>query len=211
MTRRFWPWLAALACAAATTVQAQPRPPGTAASLPPIPPLPTWQTDARHCEWHWRKGGGLGLWAETCRLSTGRWDVVWDPQVAAFVLRHDGRREGTVVQLWLWAQWEGTEGLTRRLREAGALAPTAPCHWQPVMPRPAPRTIAFWALVPKDPRALASGPRGEIPEPLCGAYGASTHGVRYFMMDLRWPTRAVFVDEGQERPMFDPASIIGLR
>lgn len=192
-------------------MQAQPRLPAAAESLPPIPPLPTWQTDARHCEWHWRKGGGLGLWAETCRLSTGRWDVVWDEPAAAFVLRHNGRPQQTVVQPWLLPKGQGLEGLTRRLQDAAALAVTAACQWQPTAPRPAPRTVAFWALVPKDPRALAPTAQGEVPAPVCGAYGASTHGVRYFIIDTRWPERAVFVDEGQERPMFEPLSIVGLR
>ena len=62
-------------------------------------------------------------------------------------------------------------------------------------------------LSPASPQALGPTAQGEVPEPLCGPYGASTHGVRYFIVDLRWPGLAVFVDEGQERPMFDPASI----
>jgi hypothetical protein len=34
--------------------------------------------------------------------------------------------------------------------------------------------------------------------------------VRYFVTDLRWPDRAIFVEEGQERPLFDPSSITPL-
>lgn len=49
--------------------------------------------------------------------------------------------------------------------------------------------------------------QGEVPEPVCGAYGHSTHGVRYFITDLRWPELVIFVDEGQERPLFEPRSI----
>jgi len=52
-------------------------------------------------------------------------------------------------------------------------------------------------------------PSGDIPEPPCGPYGASTHGVRYFLVDLRQPDRLIFVDEGQDQPMFDPSSIVG--
>ena len=75
---------------------------------------------------------------------------------------------------------------------------------------PAPRTIAFHILTPIDQAALSPTVSGDIPEPACGPYGASTHGVRYFVTDLRWPDRAIFVDEGQERPMFDPSSITAL-
>ena len=149
--------------------------------------------------------------------------MVWDGPLAAFVLRHEGRIQATVVQSWALPLGQGTDAsspvsthrltraLTRALREAGALAPQAPCHWQAIAPRPAPRTQAFRALVPRDPKALAPTALGEVPEPVCAPYGASTHGVRYFMFDRRWPGQAVFVDEGQERPMFDPASIVVLR
>lgn len=59
--------------------------------------------------------------------------------------------------------------------------------------------------------AFAPTATGEVPDPVCGIYGASTHGVRYFITDLRWPDRAIFVDEGQERPLFDPTSITALQ
>lgn len=67
--------------------------------------------------------------------------------------------------------------------------------------------MAFHVLAPIDPAALAPTLAGEVPDPVCGSYGASTHGVWYFITDLRWPDRAVLVEEGQERPLFDPASI----
>ncbi len=115
------------------------------------------------------------------------------------------------MQLWPLPRGQGMDGLTRALTAAGALAPEAPCHWQVIAHRPAPRTVAFWALVPKHPQALAPTAQGEVPAPVCGTHGASTHGVRYFIVDLCWAGMAVFVDEGQERPMFDPASIVRLR
>ena len=176
-----------------------------------MPPMPAWQTDARQCTWHWREGGGLGLWAETCDLSTGRWEVAWEEPKGAFVLRHHDQVQATVVKPWSLPMAAGMEGLTRALIGSEALPPDAPCHWQPIALRPAPRTMAFWVLVPNNPHALAPTAQGEVPEPVCGAYGVSTHGVRYFIVDLRWSGLAVSVDEGQERPMFDAASIVRLR
>ena len=171
------------------------------------PPVPTWHTDARHCSWHWREGGGVGLWAESCKLSTGRWQVVWDAGRSAFVLQHNGAVQGVVVQSWPLPPGGGLAALTRALVDAGQLAPDAECRWTPVPLRPAPRTMAFFTLSPTAPDALAPTAQGEIPAPRCGPYGASTHGVRYFITDLRWPDRAIFVEEGQERPMFEPRSI----
>jgi len=86
-----------------------------------LPPMPDWQTDATHCAWAWREGGGFGL-------------------------------------------------------------------------------------APSDPAALGPTATGEVP----GPYGASTHGVRYVITDLRCPGYAIFVEEGQERPLFEPRSITRL-
>ena len=37
--------------------------------------------------------------------------------------------------------------------------------------------------------------------------GWSTHGVRYFMTDLRRPDRVVYINEGQDGTQIDPRSI----
>ena len=172
------------------------------------PGPPDWQTDAGRCTWHWREGGGLGLWTQTCLLSTGRWQVAWDDRQGAFVLQHEGTDMGIVVQPWPLTPGVGVQGLTEALTRAGHLSAQADCRWRSVPMRPAPRTVAFFVLAPAAPGALGPTAQGEVPEPLCGRYGASTHGVRYFIVDLRWPDRAIFVDEGQERPMFDPTRIV---
>ena len=46
-----------------------------------------------------------------------------------------------------------------------------------------------------------------MPEPPCGEYGWSTHGVRYFFTDTRFPDRAVYVNTGQDGTMFDDTTI----
>lgn len=174
------------------------------------PPKPDWQTVASQCIWHWREGGRLGLWTETCELPTGQWQVVWDDQAHAFVLQHNSTVQAVVVQSWPLPSAPTASphitALTRVLIDAGHLAPDADCVWKP-MPRRAPRTMAFFVLSPSAPEAMSPTAQGEIPDPLCGPFGASTHGVKYFIHDLRWADRAIFVNEGQERPLFDPGSI----
>ena len=176
-----------------------------------LPAMPDWQTDANSCAWHWLEGGGIGLWAESCRFNGATWQVAWDQGLAAFVTRKDDSVMGLAVQSFPLASGAGIAALSETLVEAGSLDANAPCIWQAVALRPAPRTMAFHVLTPTDPTALSPTLSGDIPEPACGPYGASTHGVRYFVTDLRWPDRAVFVEEGQERPMFDPASITALQ
>jgi hypothetical protein len=175
-----------------------------------LPPMPDWQTDAANCAWHWKEGGGIGLWAETCRFNGATWHVVWDEDKAAFVTRNDDSDMGIAVQAFALPGGAGITALSEALIETGSLDANAECVWQPVAPRPAPRTTAFRVLTPVNAAALTPTPLGDVPEPVCGPYGASTHGIRYFMTDLRWPGRAIFVEEGQERPLFDPASITPL-
>ena len=171
------------------------------------PPVPQWQTDPARCTWQWKEGGGLGLWTETCTFPTGRWEVVWSEQAAAFILQVDGQAQQVVVQSWPYSKDGGPEKLHDVLVHAGQLSKTASCKFVPAAIRPAARTMAFFTLSPTDPNAMKPTSTGEVPDPQCGSYGASTHGVRYFMTDLRWPDRAIFVDEGQERPLFDPRSL----
>lgn len=174
------------------------------------PPMPDWQTDPAACAWHWRDGGGIGLWAETCVFQGATWQVDWDAERAAFVTRTGDTVMGIAVQPFSMPPGSGIAALSEVLIAAGYLDLGAPCSWQPIAPRPAPRTMAFHVLGPTDPLALAPTAEGEVPDPLCGSYGVSTLGVRYFVTDLRWPDRAIFVEEGQERPLFDPSSITPL-
>lgn len=177
------------------------------ASQLPRPPFPDWQTDPVSCTWHWKEGGRLGLWAESCTFPTGQWEVVWNEQAAAFILQVDGQAQQVVVQSWPYSKNGGAEILQDALIEAGQLSKTAACKFVPAAIRPAPRTMVFFTLSPQDPNAMKPTSAGEVPDPQCGPYGASTHGVRYFVTDLRWLDRAIFIDEGQERPLFDPRSL----
>jgi hypothetical protein len=175
-----------------------------------LPAMPEWQTDTNNCSWHWREGEGIGLWAETCRFNGATWQVVWDDNLAAFVTKNDDTVIGLAVQAFTLSSGAGIDALSEKLVDAGSLDASHACIWQTIALRPAPRTIAFHVLTPLDQAAFSPTASGDIPDTACGPYGASTHGVRYFMTDLRWPDFAIFIEEGQERPMFDPASITAL-
>jgi hypothetical protein len=170
------------------------------------PTMPDWQTAAA-CEWVWTEGGGLGLWAERCPLSTGLWEVAWSEEEGAFVQLFDGTASGRLVKPFPFSEDTGWEGLRETLVASGDLEPDAPCAFEGAAIRAAPRTVGFVVLTPTAPDALAPTETGDVPDPVCGPYGVSTHGVRYFLTDLRIPGVAIFIEEGQERPMFAPMSL----
>lgn len=184
--------------------------PATATAEQARPPAPGWHTAPEGCTWHWREGGGVGLWAERCALPTGLWEVAWAPAEAAFVEMRDGAPMRVVVQPFALpfrpgAQVHPLAPLHAALRTAGLLEKGAGCDWAPFARHPTPRTMALFTLAPAG--ALAPAAQGEAPGDPCGPYGQSSHAVRYVITDLRWPGRAIFVDEGQERALFEPASL----
>lgn len=133
--------------------------------------------------------------------------MAYSDAAGGFESRRDGESLGIVVRSFPLEAGRGIDSLGPALAAAATPAPGPDCVFAPAALRPAPRTTAFFVLRSGRPDALAMTATGEVPEPACGPYGASTHGVRYFITDTRWPGRALFVDEGQERPMFDPRSL----
>lgn len=163
---------------------------------------------AADCRWERVSGGGLNLWAQACDLPSGRWRVVWSAARQAFELQVDGRLQALVVQAWPLARGHGPESVAAALKTAGQLPVQSDCRLVPARVRPLPAGVASYVLVP--PVSVpAITARGEIPEPPCGPYGASTHGVRYFVFDAQRPHHIVFVDQGQDQPLFDVHSLFG--
>ena len=42
--------------------------------------------DATRCQWQWKEGGGIGVWAERCALETGVWELKFREDLPGFVL-----------------------------------------------------------------------------------------------------------------------------
>ena len=94
-----------------------------------LPPVPGWQTDPAACSWQWRQGDGMGLWTESCTLSTGQWEVGWNVEASAFVLQLNGQVQQVVVQSWPLSKEGGLERLRQSLVQAGQLPESAPCQF----------------------------------------------------------------------------------
>lgn len=180
----------------------------TEASTRPAKPESSRTGTPDQCRWVWVQGRGLGLWSEACTLPTGRWRVVWRARTQSFELLRNGRREDTVVRLWSVPTDDPLGALLKILKDQAQVPDNGnDCVFVPQALRAEVRTRAFFVIKPRagDPPAITA--TGEIPEPPCGELGASTHGLRYFMTDLRQPGRVIYVNEGQDGMLFDPRSI----
>lgn len=173
------------------------------------PPQPTGSSIPGSCTWEWKTGGGLGIWAERCDLQTGVWEPRFEASLPGFVLTIDGKAEGTILHVFDKPADAEVSAILPALRAKGYIPDDDECVFEPAAIRPAPRTIAFYEIKPVGARkeAFDATPEDEVPEPPCGEYGWSTHGVRYFLTDTRFPERVVYVNIGQDGTMFDDATI----
>lgn len=173
------------------------------------PPMPAGSSVPGQCEWQWMTGAGIGIWAERCDLATGVWTPRFDETLPGFVLTIDDVPQDTILQAFEKAAEAPVDAILPALRERGYIPDDGDCVFEAAAIRPAPRTIAFYEIKPTGARlaAFEATPADEVPEPPCGDYGWSTHGVRYFMTDTRFPERVIYVNTGQDGTMFDDSSI----
>lgn len=177
---------------------------GTATTAPPSP-----AAASEPCVAEQFQVGNLTVGGRSCRYATGRWHLRVEPALPGLALWRDDTRVDTVLQLFPRRPGEPISAILPVLRAQGAIPNDAECILMPAQMGPAPRTVTHYQVRPigERLRRLEATPKDEIPDPPCGDYGASTHGVRYFIDDLREPRWVVYVNEGQDGTLVDPRSI----
>lgn len=160
------------------------------------------------CQWRTLEAGPFSVQAQTCRHATGVWQVRAEPELPGFGLWHDDGRVTTVVQWFAKPADAPVAAILPELRAKGLIPNDEQCVFRPAT-RPGPRTHAYYDIRPIGTRlaALEATPSDQIPDPPCGEFGWSTHGVRYFVTDIRTPEWVVYVNEGQDGTLIDARSI----
>jgi hypothetical protein len=173
------------------------------------PPKPTTSTDPAKCSWEWRSENGLGVWAERCELDTGLWHLEYHADLPGFVLFASDDEIDTVLQTFRKPADKDISAILPELRKRGYIPDDDECVFEPAAISPTPKTLAQFEIKPTGARqeAFDKTPDDEIPEPPCGDYGWSTHGIRYFVTDTTHPETVVYVNIGQDGMMFDPATV----
>lgn len=174
------------------------------------PPMPATSTVPGKCQWEWKTGGGLGVWAERCVLETGVWEPKFREDLPGFVLTVDGGAGETILQRFTKPADAPVAAILPELRKRGYIPDDDECIFAPAEDiGPAVRTKAFFEIVATGKRKanFDATPSDEVPDPPCGDYGWSTHGVRYFMTDIGHPESVIYINIGQDGMMFDPDTV----
>jgi hypothetical protein len=171
--------------------------------------MPTQSADPDACKWEWKSGGGVGIWAERCAFETGVFEPRYEASLPGFVLTVDGKAKTTILQVFEKPADADISAILPTLRAKGYIPDDDECVFEPASIRPAPKTVAFFQIMPTGGRkaAFEATPDDEVPGPPCPDYGWSTHGTRYFFTDMRFPERVIYVDIGQDGTMFDDTTI----
>jgi hypothetical protein len=160
------------------------------------------------CEPQALSAGVLRIDAWSCTLPTGRWEVRAEPELPGFALWVGSVRRETVVHAIPRAPGAPMSSIIGTLAQAGLIAQDH-CLFVRTRSAAAPRGTRAYEIRPTGPRleALRATPRDQIPEPPCGEYGWSTHGVRMFVVDPKRPRWVVYLNLGQDGTLIDPATL----
>jgi hypothetical protein len=152
---------------------------------------------------------GLQVQAQDCRFGTGRWRVRADDALPGFALWRDDERVTTVIHILRKPAAAPLSSVLPALAARG-LIPPEDCVFAPADLRiPAAPGRRHHDIRPQGRRLaqLLATPADQVPDPPCGDYGASTHGVRYFITDDRHPTWVLYVNVGQDGTQIDPSTL----
>lgn len=152
---------------------------------------------------------GLQVQAQDCHYATGHWRVLADAGLPGFALWRDNERIATVIHVLRTPAAAPLSSVLSALAARGLIPPDE-CVFAPADLRIAPAAgRRHHEIRPQGQRLarLRATPADQVPDPPCGDYGASTHGVRYFITDVRHPGWVLYVNLGQDGTQIEPSSI----
>lgn len=131
-----------------------------------------------------------------------------EPALPGFALWIDDTRRETVVHAVPRAPGAPLSSVVAALARAGHVPPDD-CVFVRTRLSGVARAARVYELRPTGARlaAMRATPRDQVPDPPCGEYGWSTHGVRAFVVDPRRPQWVVYVNLGQDGTLIDPATL----
>jgi hypothetical protein len=170
---------------------------------------PFYKTDAVNCQWSWKTGKGIGLWAEDCKFDTGKWAVNYNEAADSFSLTVDNGEPFDVVRQFHKKAQDGPDAILGELKSKGLIPNDDECKFELSETQKNIGNWQFWEIMPVGKRreAFDAAPKDEIPEPPCGELGYAVDYVGFFMIDPKHADRVLYVNLGQDGSMFDPFTV----
>ena len=181
----------------------------TPQSVAAAPPVPFYSTDTAKCNWTWKTGKDIGVWAEDCSFDTGHWFVAYDAAVDAFTSGADQQEPYPVLRQFRVAAGAAPDALLPELKAKALVLDSADCQFAPATQQPAPKGWTAWEVVPKGKlkQDFDALPQDEVPEPPCGELGVTVDSIGFFMIHKDHPGRILYVSLGQDGTLIAPETI----
>lgn len=145
------------------------------------------------CIWKKISGAGIVLWGQSCDFGDKSVRLNFDPKVPGIVLQ-DGTSTATVIQVF--------ELPNKKIEDLlSTLNIDTKCVFNQIE---SDRTdVTKFTLVPTNTELRTDEPTVST----CNGYGMGNSGVHYFEIHSSNPSKALFIDAGQESPLFDEQTI----
>ncbi len=177
------------------------------------------------CIWKLSMGAGLKLFVQECDFGTRKVRVAPSETLPGYLIEHDDgqgfRAVADAIQIFRLNDGQTIDDLLPQAagKDQGVLE-GASCAFASYgtsagAASPAKEGVRRFQLIPTGETAREyqdwqkEHPE-EVPEPPCGRYGISAEGSRYFEIQDAHPQTVIFVEIGQEAPLFDESSIEAL-
>lgn len=154
-------------------------------------------------EWEQVSGSGIKFWAQT----NGNISVVTDPVLPGARIMRDGSTSTPVIRVFNLPNKDINDVLNILKNESG-WSDEEQCAFKEVKSERA--GVKRYTLSPTGKAAEELKERGKN-EPICetcAGWGMWNSGIRYFEIHSTHPDKAIFMEIGQDAPLFDEKSIV---
>lgn len=154
-------------------------------------------------DWEIVRGAGLKFWSQ----SNASTRILPDSSIPGAVLESANGKRRTVMRIFHLPDRK-IENIVHILREKGEWNDSVSCAFRQIeSPR---KGVARYVMVPAGEEAeiIEKEKENEAITSTCCGWGIGNSGMRYFEIHASHPDKAIFIEIGQEMPLFDPESIV---
>ena len=158
-------------------------------------------------EWRTIRAAGLEFWAQTDSITSITADDSIPDAITVSGIAGGKKSSRTIIRIFPLPDGN-IESVIVELKKTGRWDEATDCAFREV--ESSRKGVRRYVLEPAGGYAesLEETLRTQAVPSTCSGWGVGNSGMRYFEIHDRHPDKAVFVEIGQEQPLFDPKSIV---